>query len=166
MSLPTGGAAARQLLATHADYVQCFDLLLALTTRELRIFDPTLAQLELDAPARAAQLEELLRQSPQARMMIALHDPALLLARMPRMRRLCALFSPQIAIRQTFADAARAQDCFVVADLEHMVRRPVASQPRGVFLCGEPQEAALYRERFDAIWECAAPAAPVTTLGL
>jgi hypothetical protein len=166
MSLPTSGPSARQLLATHADYVQCFDLLLVLATRELRIFDPTLAQLEIESPGRAAQFEEFLRQSAQARVLIALHDPAPLLARMPRLRRLCAMFAPQVAIRQTLGEAARAQDCFVVADLEHLVRRPVASQARGVFLCGEPQEAALYRERFDAIWESADPAAPVTTLGL
>lgn len=166
MSPPERLTPARQLLASHADYVECFDLLLALATRELRIFDATLAQLELEAPARAEQLGEFLRQGPNVRLMIALHDPGPLLARMPRLRRLCALFAPHVAIRQTFGEAARAQDCFVVADLEHLVRRPVAGQPRGVFLCGEPQEAAPYRERFDAIWESSEPAAPVTTLGL
>jgi hypothetical protein len=166
MSLPTSGAPSRQLLATHAEYVECFDLLLALATRELRIFDPTLARLELESPARAEQLAAFLGQGADVRLMIALHDPAPLLSRMPRLRRLCALFAPQIEIRQTFGEAARAQDCFVIADLEHLARRPMASQPRGAFLCGEPQEAALYRERFDAIWESSEPAAPVTTLGL
>jgi hypothetical protein len=166
MSPPTSGAPARQLLATHAEYVQCFDLLLALATRELRIFDPTLARLELESPARAGQLAAFLEQGAHVRLMIALHDPAPLLSRMPRLRRLCALFTPQVEIRQTLAEAARAQDCFVIADLKHLVRRPVASQPRGAFLCGEPQEAALYRERFDAIWESSEPTASVTTLGL
>lgn len=156
----------RRLLASHADYLEAFDVLLALADQELRVFDTDLTQLELEAPLRAERLAEYLQQGSAPRLIVALHDPGALLARMPRTRRICTLFAPQVAIHQTVGEAARAQDCFALADTEHLVRRPVARQSRGVFLCGEPHEAAQYRERFDAIWESTEPAAPVTTLGL
>ena len=58
------------------------------------------------------------------------------------------------------------QDCFVLADMEHFVRRPVAAQSRGVFTLNEYQDARLMRERFDEIWQSSVPAIPATTLGL
>jgi hypothetical protein len=159
-------SAARQLLASRAAYVESFDLLLGLAVRELRIFDPDLAQLELESPGRLERLGELLRQDASVRVHVALHDPASLLARMPRTRRLFALFATQVAVRRTFGEAARAQDCFVIADAEHLVRRPVVTQARGVLLCGEAHQVAPCLERFEAVWESSEPAAPATTLGL
>jgi hypothetical protein len=57
------------------------------------------------------------------------------------------------------------QDCFVLADMEHFVRRPVAAQPAASTL-NEYQDARLMRERFDEIWQSSVPAIPATTLGL
>jgi hypothetical protein len=63
-------------------------------------------------------------------------------------------------------DAAKVQDCFVLADGEHLVRRPVTAQSRGVLVIGDPKECQPMRERFDEIWESSEPAVSANTTGL
>lgn len=158
--------AARALIETRRDYLEAFDQLLAIARRELRIFDPDLVQLGLDAPGRIERIEHFLRATRGNRLLIAVHDAAHLTRRSPRLGQLIAAFSADVTVRETTGEAARAQDCFVLADGEHVIRRPVAAHPRGVFLRDDAHEGALMRERFDQIWESSEPTAPPTTLGL
>jgi hypothetical protein len=156
----------RELLGSRREYLDAFDALLAAARRELRIFDPDCAQLELNAPARNAALRQFLLASRDNRLLVAVHDPEHLKRGCPRMLECLREFSVAIAVHQTEGEAARAQDCFVLADMEHFVRRPVAAQPRGVFTQNEYQDARLMRERFDEIWQSSVPAVSATTLGL
>jgi hypothetical protein len=156
----------RELLHSRRGYVDAFDALLATARRELRVFDPDAAQLELNAPARNAALRQFLLASRDNRLFVAVHDPEHLKRGCPRMLELVREFSFAIAIHQTEGEAARVQDCFVLADMEHFVRRPVASQPRGVYIVNEYKDALLMRERFDEIWQSSVPAVSATTLGL
>ena len=71
-----------------------------------------------------------------------------------------------VLIFQTRGDAAKVQDCFVLADGNHLVRRPVTRQPRGVLVINDPKECQPMRERFDEIWESSVPAVSVNTTGL
>ncbi len=159
-------APERDLLAAQADYLGAFDVLLALAERELRVFDPNLAQLDLDAPERVDALGAFLRRGATSRLYVAVHDTDHLQRHLPRLARLFALFSTTAMVSRTLGEAARVADCFVLADRDHFLRRPVAVQPRGVFVRHDPREAALMRERFEQIWESSEPAAPPTTLGL
>lgn len=156
----------RVVIDTRREYQEAFDALLALATREIRIFDPDLAQLAVEAPERLDRVGAFLRRTRGNRLFIAVHDPAPLAQRSPRLARLVALFSDDIAVHRTTGEAERAQDCFVLADREHFVRRAVAAHPRGVFARHDPHEGTLMRERFDQIWESSEPTAPPTTLGL
>jgi hypothetical protein len=123
-------------------------------------------QLELNTPDRAAALRRFLLASRDNRLLVAVHDPDHIRKRSPRFLRLLAEFSASIAIHQTEGDAARAQDCFVLADIEHFVRRPVATASRGVCAINEYQEARHIRERYDEIWQSSFPVVSATTLGL
>jgi hypothetical protein len=156
----------RELLGSRRAYLDAFDALLATTRRELRIFDPDAAQLELNAPVRNAALRQFLLASRDNRLFVAVHDPEHLKRGCPRMLELVRQFSFAIAIHQTEGEAARVQDCFVLADMEHFARRPVASQARGVYIVNEYKDARLMRERFDEIWQSSVPAVSATTLGL
>ena len=69
-------------------------------------------------------------------------------------------------IYRTQGDAAKVQDCFALADGEHLVRRPVTTQPRGVLVLNDPKECQPMRERFDEIWESSEPAVSAATTGL
>jgi len=83
-----------------------------------------------------------------------------------RLSDLLAQLSTNIAVHRTVDDAARAQDCFVLVDAEHVIRRPVAAQSRGVVLTDDEKEARAMRERFDEIWQSSVPAVSATKLGL
>jgi hypothetical protein len=156
----------RRLTGTRREYLEAFDALVRGLRRELRVFDPDCTQLELNQSARAEQLRAFFLASHENRLLIAVHDPEHLRKHAPRFMRLLADFSASIEVRQTEREAARAQDCFVLADIDHFVRRPVASAPRGVYAINEFQEARLVRERFDEIWQSSLPAVSATLLGL
>jgi hypothetical protein len=159
-------AATRALIGTRQEYLDAFDTLLALARRELRIFDPDLVQLGLEAAERLERLEAFLRATRGNRLLVAVHDPTHLTLHSPRFAQVIAAFSTDIAVHQTIGEAARVQDCFVLADGTHVVRRAVAAHPRGVLYRDDPQEGALMWQRFDQIWESSEPTAPPTTLGL
>lgn len=156
----------RELLGSRRQYLDAFDALLATARCELRIFDPDCAQLELNAPERNAVLRRFLLASRDNRLYVAVHDPEHLRRGCPRMLDIVRDFSFAIAIHQTEGEAARVQDCFVLADMEHFLRRPVAARPRGVYVVNEYKDARLMRERFDEIWQSSVPAVSATTLGL
>jgi hypothetical protein len=156
----------RELLSSRREYLEAFDALLGTVRRELRIFDPDCTQLELNSPARSDALRQFLHASRDNRLFVAVHDPEHLKRGCPRMLEVLRDFSVAIAIHQTEGEAARAQDCFVLADMEHFLRRPVAAQPRGVYNVNEYKDARLMRERFDEIWQSSVPAVSATTLGL
>jgi hypothetical protein len=157
---------ARRVITARADYLAAFDELIPHVRRELRIFDPDLAQLELNAPERVEGLRRFLNANRDNRLYIAVHDPDHLTRRVPRMMDLLTQLSTNIAVHRTVDDAARAQDCFVLVDAEHIIRRPVAAHPRGVVLTDDQKEAHAMRERFDEIWQSSVPAVSATKLGL
>jgi len=156
----------RRLLGTRSEYLSAFDELASRGRRELRVFDPDCVQLDLNAPARAELLRRFLLASRDNRLLIVVHDPEPLKRYAARLMILLAEFRVAIAIHQTEGEALRAQDCFVLADMEHFVRRPVATAARGVYAINELHEARLIRERFDEIWQYSFPAITATTLGL
>ena len=100
------------------------------------------------------------------RLLIALHETDLVARRAPRLVSLLGTFSGSLLIHRTEGDAARVQDCFVLCDGLHFVRRSVASQPRGALYINDPQEGRGMRERFDEIWQSSAPAVSATQSGL
>jgi hypothetical protein len=156
----------RRIIGARSEYLAAFDALVAGLRQELRIFDPDCVQLELNAPARADALRRFLLASRDNRLLVVVHDPDPIRKRSPRLMRLVADFSASIAIHQTEGEAARAQDCFVLADVEHFVRRPVAAAWRGVVAINDYPESRLIRERYDEIWQNSFPAVSATSLGL
>ena len=157
---------ARRVITARSEYVAAFDELVLHVRRELRIFDPDLAQLELDSPGRVERLRRFLTANRDNRLYIAVHDPDHLTRSMPRMMDLLTQLGTNIAVHRTVGDAARVQDCFVLVDAEHVIRRAVAAHPRGVVLTDDQKEAHAMRERFDEIWQSSVPAVSATKLGL
>jgi hypothetical protein len=156
----------RHLLTSRAEYVAGFEQVLRLARNELRIFDPDLAQLPLGATATLDVMREFLTRRRDNRLFIALHNPDLVVRRMPRLMSLLGLFGGSIFIHQTEGDAARVQDCFVLADSHHFVRRPVWAQSRGVLVLHDEKDAHKMRERFDEIWQSSIPSVSASTSGL
>ena len=159
-------APQRTLLSARSEYLIAADQLIALARHELRIFDPDLQELRLDMPARIAALRAFLLRSADNRVYISVRDPAFVKQFCPRLIALLAQFSTRLFIWHAEGEAARVQDCFVLADQAHVVRRPVAVQPRGVFILHDPREGLVMHERFKEIWDTSIPSVSASTSGL
>jgi hypothetical protein len=167
MSDPSAEAAPeRILLQRRSDYLEGFTRLLVLARRELRLFDWDLSELEMNSTGRIETLTRFLRGSQTRRIYVALHNVEHVTKRCPRLIALMGSYTSAVSIFQTQGDAAKVQDCFVLADGDHLVRRPVRTQPRGVLVINDPKQCQPMRERFDEIWESSFPAVSVNTTGL
>ena len=156
----------RTLLALKREYVQGFYRLLGLAQRELRIFDADLSELVIDTPHRIDLMRRFLLESRSNRVYIALHDIEFVRTNCPRLITLLGTFSGMLSIHGVHGYAARVQDCFVLCDAVHVIRRPVRSQARGVLLLNDFKEAHAMRERFNEIWESSVPSVSANTVGL
>jgi hypothetical protein len=156
----------RILLDRKSEYLEGFGKLLQLARRELRIFDQDLSELEMNSLSRIETLARFLRESRTHCIYIALHDVEHVAKRCPRLIPLLSSHPAAMFVHKTEGDAARVQDCFVLADGEHFVRRPVRSQPRGVLVLNDPKDSQPMRERFDAIWESSELGVSANTTGL
>lgn len=164
--LPADTVPERTLLETTGDYLGGFNRLLGLARRELRIFDPDLSRLDMNSTRRIETLTRFLRKDRTRVVYIALHDIEHVSRHCPRLITLMGSYTPGIQIFRTQGDAAKVQDCFALADDDHLVRRPVTTQPRGVLIINDPKECQPMRERFDEIWESSVAAVSVNTTGL
>jgi hypothetical protein len=151
---------------TEADFQQAVDRLLAAPGRELRIFDPDLSALRLNAPQRIEQLRLFLAASRTHRLYIAVHDPDHLTKQCPRMMALLARYVHAIQINCTQEEIRGLQDSFLVFDQSHYLRRPVAQWFRGALGLHDETEALTMRARFTEIWSASFPGVASTTLGL
>ncbi len=156
----------RLLLSTRREYLEALEHLIGLAERELRIFDADLFHLNLESPGTHELLREFLLRSRDHRLYIAVHDTEYLRNYCPRLLELLRRFSDRMFIHQTTGDAARAQDCLVLADRRHFVRRPVQAQPRAALRLYDEQESQGIHLRFSEIWESSVPAVAATTSGL
>jgi hypothetical protein len=167
MSEPSAEAIPeRVLLQTRSEYLEGFNRLLGLAHRDLRVFDPDLSELEINSTGRIEMLTRFLRGNRMRRIYVALHHIEHVTKRCPRLLTLMGSYTSALLIFQTRGEAAKVQDCFVLADGDHLVRRPVTTQPRGVLVISDPKECQPMRERFDEIWESSVQTVSAITTGL
>jgi hypothetical protein len=150
----------------EADWQQSVDRLLALPGRELRIFDPSLESLRLNARARVELMERFLQESRIRRIYVVAHDTEHLTRRCPRGMALLARYSHVIQVNRTHEEIRNIQDSFLVLDSQHYVRRPSANHYRGAIGLNDEAEAQAMRSRFMEIWASSFPAVSSTTAGL
>ena len=156
----------RTLITTRKEYLDAVEGLLGMVKRELRVFDPDLSELGFNGENRIAALRRILAGGRMHRVYIALHDVEHVTTHCPRLIELLLIYPAALFIFRTGGEAARAQDRFVLADESHVVRRPVATQPRGAVLLDDMHEGHAMRLRFDEIWESSTPAVSATKVGL
>ncbi len=159
-------APQRTLLVSRGDYYNAAEQVITLAQHELRVFDPDLQEFRLDTKSRIELLRAFLLRSTDNRLYISVRDPSFIKQFCPRLITLLAQFSTSMFIWEANGEATKAQDCFVLADQMHVVRRPVALQPRGVFILNDPREGLVMYERFREIWDTSAPSVSASTSGL
>ncbi|MBV8031874.1 MAG: hypothetical protein JO035_10245 [Betaproteobacteria bacterium] len=151
---------------TRADFNAAVDRLLEQPGRELRIFDPDLASLRLNDPARLERLERFLQASRVRRVYVVVHETDHLTRQCPRMMALLARYAHAVQVNRTHDEIRELQDAFLVLDAAHYVRRPSASFFRGAMGLGDENDGLAMRSRFLEIWAASYPAVSATTIGL
>jgi hypothetical protein len=151
---------------TKEGFQAAVDRLLQQPGRELCIFDPDGAALQLNDSARIELLEHFLKASRIRRLYLVLHDPQYLQRQCPRMMSLLALYSHAIQINRTNEELRGLQDAFMVLDSVHYVRRPVAAFFRGAIGLADENEGLAMRGRFNEIWAASHLAVSGSTTGL
>ena len=151
---------------SERDFQAAVDLLLEQPGRELRIFEPDLAALRMNSPARIAQLDRFLRGSRTRRIQIVVHHTEYLTRHCARMMGLLKLFNHAIQINRTHEEIRDLQDAFMVLDAAHFLRRPVAAHFRGALGLDDETDALAMRSRFQEIWGASFPGVSSATLGL
>ena len=142
------------------------DRLLGQPGRELRIFDPDLASLRPNDPARIERLLAFLQASRVRRIQVVVHDTAFLSRQAPRFLRFYARYSHAIAIQRTHDAIGHLKDSFLVLDSAHYVRRAAARYYRGAIGLDDELEAYAMKTRFLEIWSASYPTSLLTTLGI
>jgi hypothetical protein len=153
-------------IAGIADSLAAIEEVVGAARNTLRIFDVSLSNRGFNSPARVDRLRELLVAGRSHRILIALHDTALLERENPRLLMLLRQFPMSIEIHRTVAQARNAQDPFVVADDHSVWHQHHHEQPRAIVALNSPADAQPILQRFDEIWEQSEPAVSATTLGL
>jgi len=156
----------RVLLSTRREYLEALERLIGLAQRELRVFDADFSELKIDSLRTQELLHAFLIGGRDNRLYIAVHSCDYIRNYCPRLMELLRQFSDRMFIHQTQGDAARAQDCFVLADRLHCVRRPVQAQPRAALRLNDDLEGQGLYLRFSEIWDSSLPAVSATTSGL
>ena len=151
---------------SRADFSAAVDRLLEQPGRELRVFDPDLASLRVNDPARIEKLEAFLLASRTRRLQIVVHNTDHVTRQCPRMMALLGRFSHAIQVNRTHEEIRELQDAFLVLDAMHYVRRPAANFYRGALGLGDEAEGQIMRSRFMEIWAASYPAVSATTAGL
>ncbi len=156
----------RSALSTRQEYREALERLTALAERELRIFDPDFSDLEINSQQMCELLRAFLLRGRNNRLYIAVHDTEYIRNYCPRLLELLRQFSDRVFIHQTQGEAASVQDCLVLADKLHFVRRPVYAQPRATLALNDEKESQGIYLRFSEIWDSSFPAVAATTSGL
>ena len=159
-------APERLALITRKEYREALERLTVLAQRELRIFDPDCSSLEINSQQESELLRAFLLRGRNNRLYIAVHDTGYIRNYCPRLLKLLRQSSDCVFIHQTQGEAAHVQDCLVLADKLHFVRRPVYAQPRATLVLNDDRESQGIHLRFSEIWDSSFPAVSATTSGL
>jgi hypothetical protein len=141
------------------------DKVLSLATKQLRVFDITLADRGFNSPARIEQLKNYLLRSRDNKLRIVLHDVHKLDSECTRLVNLARQFPSAVQIQKTLDKAKHAADPLIIADDHSYWHLLHFEQPRSILQLRHELETAPWIERFEQLWEASEPYS-LTSLGL
>ena len=104
------------------EFETLLDDMIPQTQSAIRVFDKALSR-DYNSPARHEALRRFLLASRSNRLMIVIHEPALIERQCPRMIDLARQFSANVKIHETLRPARHVYDPFVIFDASHYLHR-------------------------------------------
>ncbi len=126
---------------------------LRLARHEIRIVDLTLESMGLESAIAAAAIDAQLATHPGLNLRIALHEPAWLLQRAPRLAALRLRAGHRIEVRQMPDHLRHLADSHLLADGCQGIRRFHQDHARAAISIDHPADIAPWWSRFEALWE-------------
>jgi hypothetical protein len=149
---------------TPSEFRAAFDALLAVTHRQLRIYDHDLGLLDLHDAARLAALRALCVAG--RRVEVLLDDISHVARDHPRLMQLLRDFGHVLEIRQADPDAPRPDQAFVLADRQGVLLRADKMKVHGALHEDDTARATELNHSFEAMWQRAPAQVSASTLGL
>jgi hypothetical protein len=153
-------------LTSVAESQAAIDAVIGAASRELRLFDFSLANRGFSSPARIDRLREFLVAGRSHRILIALHDADTLERDAPRLLMLLRQYPMSVEIHRTIGQARNAMDPFLVADDHSVWHQLHYEQARAIVALHSPPDAVPLAQRFEEIWELSEACALGRVLGL
>ena len=155
-----------QIITGERNYAQALDKVIASATRELLIYDADFSKGAYASRERYELLRDFLASGRQNRLVIVLHDTGDFTSHCPRIHELLAVYSHAMTVYQTGEQAKMAQDCFVIADQRHYLRRFHIDHARFKYALDDEDMANMLNSRFNELLEASSQSMAVTRLGL
>jgi len=158
-----------RLMESQVEAKNAIDEVIALTSRELRVFDVSakaLRERDFGRPERIEAIRQKLHGDRNHRLRVVLHDLEQIQSELPRLITLLGQYSGQIAVHRTVGVACNAMDPLVIGDTAHFWHRLYIDHPRSVVSLHDEKAVQPLLERFEQIWESSELALSGGTLGL
>lgn len=149
------------------DYQTAVDRLLALTQRELLIYDHNLALFRLETRSGIEALKNILKHSPLTICLrMAVRDSRHVREASPRLLDLLRGHSHRILLHETAENLSHLRDSVLIADQSHTLVLFEQEQARSTLILDDPTGTRCHVLRFEEIWQSGSQPIQVTPLGL
>lgn len=155
-----------QVVIGERNYEEALNLVIARAENELLIFDADFSHGGYSSLTRFELLNQFLAKSPKNKLTIILLDADYFTQYCPRLFGLLENYSHLMTVYKTNERAKVAQDCFAIADQQHVVRRFNQDQARFKFTLNDADLAAPINMRFNELLEETTESISHTQLGL
>lgn len=140
-----------QILFGERNYEAALNLIISYAQNELVIFDADFSRGGYNSLKRYELLNQFLAKSNKNKLNIVLLDADYLMQNCPRLLGLLKNYSHLMTIYKTNQAAKIAQDCFIIADQQHVLRRFNKDQARFKFNVDDKILATQINERFSEL---------------
>ena len=142
-----------QVVLGERNYEEALNLVIARAENELLIFDTDLSRGGYASQKRFELINQFLAKQPKNRLTMVLLDANYFTQHCPRLFHLLENYSHIMTVYKTNDAAKVAQDCFVIADNQHYIRRFNKDQARFKFAFDDADISAQLTLRLTELLE-------------
>ena len=157
---------SNQVVIGERNYEEALNIVIAQAKNELLIFDADLSRGGYNSQKRFDLINQFLAKQPQNRLTIVLLDAQYFIQYCSRLFGLLENYSHLMTVYRTNDTAKIAQDCFVIADKQHYIRRFNKDQARFKFALDDEDMSAQLSIRFNELLEETTESISYSQLGL
>lgn len=147
-------------------YAEAINVILAIATKELLIFDQDLSRGDFASLEKHHLIQAFLADNINSHLTIVLQDTHYFRDSCPRLFNLLAVYGHKMTVYETNDTAKHAKDCFILADGQHYIKRIHIDQARFRYALNDAESVEVLNTRFEELLEATQDVVAVTQIGL